>query len=86
MQHDLAGTNIYECIHSEDNEEMFRILTLSADETAELRLLASSQTHSNLYNQDISLEFPRTFLLRMKCILAKRNAGITWKGYKVGAF
>jgi single-minded-like protein len=31
--------------------------------------------------QDIELE--RAFVIRMKCVLAKRNAGLTNGGYKV---
>lgn len=30
-----------------------------------------------------TIEFERTFFLRMKCVLAKRNAGLTTQGYKV---
>ncbi len=30
-------------------------------------------------------EVERSFFVRMKCILAKRNAGLTCAGYKVGA-
>jgi hypothetical protein len=30
-----------------------------------------------------TLEFQRSFFLRMKCVLAKRNAGLTTQGYKV---
>lgn len=33
------------------------------------------------YNQDVEIE--RSFVLRMKCVLAKRNAGLTNGGYKV---
>ena len=29
-------------------------------------------------------EIERAFFLRMKCVLAKRNAGLTTSGYKVG--
>lgn len=29
-------------------------------------------------------EIERSFFLRMKCVLAKRNAGLTCGGYKVG--
>lgn len=29
-------------------------------------------------------EVERSFFLRMKCVLAKRNAGLTSGGYKVG--
>ena len=30
------------------------------------------------------VELERSFFLRMKCVLAKRNAGLTCGGYKVG--
>lgn len=30
-----------------------------------------------------TIEIERTFFLRMKCVLAKRNAGLTTSGYKV---
>ena len=30
------------------------------------------------------MEIERSFVLRMKCVLAKRNAGLTNGGYKVG--
>lgn len=30
-----------------------------------------------------TVEFSRTFFIRMKCVLAKRNAGLTSEGYKV---
>ena len=30
-----------------------------------------------------TIEIERTFFLRMKCVLAKRNAGLTSGGYKV---
>lgn len=32
-----------------------------------------------------AFEIERSFFLRMKCVLAKRNAGLTCGGYKVGA-
>ena len=84
FQHDLAGTDLYEYIHLDDHEEMSRILSLSPEETAELRSLVSSQqSHPIAYGQDINVEFQRSFFLRMKCVLAKRNAGITSQGHKV---
>uniref|UniRef100_A0A182KEV0 Single-minded n=1 Tax=Anopheles christyi TaxID=43041 RepID=A0A182KEV0_9DIPT len=35
------------------------------------------------YGQHQTIEIERTFFLRMKCVLAKRNAGLTTSGYKV---
>ena len=31
-------------------------------------------------------EIERSFFIRMKCVLAKRNAGLTSGGYKVGKY
>ena len=33
--------------------------------------------------QDMDLELERAFVVRMKCVLAKRNAGLTSGGFKV---
>jgi len=30
-----------------------------------------------------TIEIEKTFFLRMKCVLAKRNAGLTTSGFKV---
>ena len=37
----------------------------------------------NYYCQFSDYEIERSFFLRMKCVLAKRNAGLTSGGYKV---
>ena len=34
-------------------------------------------------NNDAEYEIERSFVIRMKCVLAKRNAGLTTGGYKV---
>jgi len=34
-------------------------------------------------SSDIEYEIERSFVVRMKCVLAKRNAGLTSGGYKV---
>ncbi|KAL7030589.1 hypothetical protein ACKWTF_006715 [Chironomus riparius] len=40
--------------------------------------------HSHQRHQETqTIEIERTFFLRMKCVLAKRNAGLTTSGYKV---
>lgn len=47
----------------------------------------ASQMCGSVPNQRIvasqMIEIERTFFLRMKCVLAKRNAGLTTQGYKV---
>uniref|UniRef100_A0A8D8SQF2 Single-minded homolog 1 n=2 Tax=Cacopsylla melanoneura TaxID=428564 RepID=A0A8D8SQF2_9HEMI len=71
-QVELTGNSIYEYIHNEDHEEMNRVLTLPP----------AMQPHPHLlYNHEFEIE--RTFFIRMKCVLAKRNAGLTTNGYKV---
>lgn len=40
-------------------------------------------TYNNVQQQSQTIEIERTFFLRMKCVLAKRNAGLTSAGYKV---
>lgn len=40
------------------------------------------QFHSH-HQESKTIEIERTFFLRMKCVLAKRNAGLTTSGYKV---
>jgi single-minded len=42
--------------------------------------------HHQIYHrhqETQTIEIERTFFLRMKCVLAKRNAGLTTSGYKV---
>jgi single-minded-like protein len=67
-QVELTGNSIYEYIHPIDHEEMANILTAP---------LSTYTLNRNEY------EIERSFFLRMKCILAKRNAGLTTSGFKV---
>ena len=39
--------------------------------------------HLNPCSDYCVIEFKRSFFIRMKCVLAKRNAGLTTQGYKV---
>lgn len=41
--------------------------------------------HNHFNQPSRTIEIERSFFLRMKCVLAKRNAGLTSSGYKVGA-
>jgi single-minded-like protein len=67
-QVELTGNSIYEYIHPIDHEEMANILTAP---------LPTYSPNNNEY------EIERSFFIRMKCILAKRNAGLTASGFKV---
>ncbi|XP_016378096.1 single-minded homolog 1-A [Sinocyclocheilus rhinocerous] len=67
-QVELTGNSIYEYIHPADHDEMTAVLT------------AHQPYHSHFVHE---YEMERSFFLRMKCVLAKRNAGLTCAGYKV---
>ncbi|XP_076260740.1 bHLH transcription factor single-minded isoform X2 [Rhynchophorus ferrugineus] len=67
-QVELTGNSIYEYIHPADHEEMSAVLTPA---------LPFQGTTMHDY------EIEKAFFLRMKCVLAKRNAGLTNGGYKV---
>ncbi|CAF0754345.1 unnamed protein product [Didymodactylos carnosus] len=69
-QVELTGNSIYEYIHPIDHEEMATVLTASLP----------SYAYSSFQEE---YEMERSFFLRMKCVLAKRNAGLTSSGYKV---
>ncbi|XP_036059884.1 single-minded homolog 2 [Onychomys torridus] len=67
-QVELTGNSIYEYIHPSDHDEMTAVLS------------AHPPLHHHLLQE---YEIERSFFLRMKCVLAKRNAGLTCSGYKV---
>ncbi|XP_037836299.1 single-minded homolog 1-A [Kryptolebias marmoratus] len=67
-QVELTGNSIYEYIHPADHDEMTAVLT-------------AHQPYHSHYVKEYEME--RSFFLRMKCVLAKRNAGLTCGGYKV---
>ncbi|XP_022103537.1 uncharacterized protein LOC110986180 isoform X2 [Acanthaster planci] len=67
-QVELTGNSIYEYIHPADHDEMTALLT------------AHQPYHTHVLSD---YEIERQFFLRMKCVLAKRNAGLTSGGYKV---
>uniref|UniRef100_A0A667XTT0 SIM bHLH transcription factor 2 n=1 Tax=Myripristis murdjan TaxID=586833 RepID=A0A667XTT0_9TELE len=67
-QVELTGNSIFEYIHPSDHDEMTAVLS-------------SHQPPHHNFSQEYEME--RSFFLRMKCVLAKRNAGLTCGGYKV---
>uniref|UniRef100_A0A669EQ06 SIM bHLH transcription factor 2 n=1 Tax=Oreochromis niloticus TaxID=8128 RepID=A0A669EQ06_ORENI len=67
-QVELTGNSIFEYIHPSDHDEMTAVLSLH-----------QAPQHHFLPEYEIE----RSFFLRMKCVLAKRNAGLTCGGYKV---
>uniref|UniRef100_A0A673JLH7 SIM bHLH transcription factor 1a n=1 Tax=Sinocyclocheilus rhinocerous TaxID=307959 RepID=A0A673JLH7_9TELE len=70
-QVELTGNSIFEYIHPADHDEMTAVLT------------AHQPYHSHFVHE---YEMERSFFLRMKCVLAKRNAGLTCGGYKVSHY
>ncbi|KAL4608728.1 hypothetical protein GN956_G24839 [Arapaima gigas] len=67
-QVELTGNSIFEYIHPSDHDEMTAVLS------------AHQPFHPHVLQE---YELERSFFLRMKCVLAKRNAGLTCGGYKV---
>uniref|UniRef100_A0A3P8YC81 SIM bHLH transcription factor 2 n=1 Tax=Esox lucius TaxID=8010 RepID=A0A3P8YC81_ESOLU len=67
-QVELTGNSIFEYIHPSDHDEMTAVLS------------AHQPVHHHFLQE---YEMERSFFLRMKCVLAKRNAGLTCGGYKV---
>uniref|UniRef100_A0A4W6DTW7 SIM bHLH transcription factor 2 n=1 Tax=Lates calcarifer TaxID=8187 RepID=A0A4W6DTW7_LATCA len=67
-QVELTGNSIFEYIHPSDHDEMTAVLSVC-------------QPPHHHFSPDYEIE--RSFFLRMKCVLAKRNAGLTCGGYKV---
>ncbi|XP_046751910.1 protein single-minded isoform X2 [Diprion similis] len=77
-QVELTGNSIYEYIFPADHQEMEAVLSLT-------HLATSPNGLSNLPppNPRGDIELERAFFIRMKCVLAKRNAGLTTHGFKV---
>ncbi|XP_043212764.1 protein single-minded-like [Amphibalanus amphitrite] len=73
-QVELTGNSIYDYIHQADVEELAAVLghTPGADDPLQSRPAG----------QATEFELERSFIVRMKCVLAKRNAGLTNLGYK----
>lgn len=75
-QVELTGNSIYEYIHPLDHEELISLLNVHH----------TNESANFCGPQDVDLELERQFVIRMKCVLAKRNAGLTSGGYKVNNF
>ncbi|KAL7295487.1 hypothetical protein TKK_0011136 [Trichogramma kaykai] len=72
-QVELTGNSIYEYIYPGDHQDMKNMLNGNF-------IQRDPMPHPNANGE---IEIHRYFFLRMKCVLAKRNAGLTFKGYKV---
>ena len=80
-QVEMTGNSIYDYIHANDQNEMESVLS----DYSECKEMQSSLSGGIIPGSHRSLEreIQKSFFLRFKCILAKRNAGLTSSGYKV---
>lgn len=67
-QVELTGNSIFDYVHPADQPEISSLLT------------APLPVHGQIQGD---YEIDRSFCIRMKCVLAKRNAGLTASGFKV---
>lgn len=74
----MTGNSIYEYIHPADHDEMTAVLSATPPPLGPPHLPPGAA-----HPPPTEFEFERAFFLRMKCVLAKRNAGLTTGGYKV---
>jgi PAS domain S-box-containing protein len=82
-QVEMTGNSIYEYIHDSDKSEMESVLK-DWSECKEMHAGISSGLIAALHpHRCLEREIQKSFFLRFKCVLAKRNAGLTSSGYKV---
>nr|XP_037875813.1 single-minded homolog 1 isoform X2 [Bombyx mori] len=83
-QVELTGNSIYEYIHQADHEEMNAVLSLHHPHSYHGHQYPSvGYPVGGTWGPTVDAECERAFFIRMKCVLAKRNAGLTTSGYKV---
>ncbi len=75
-QVELTGNSVYDYVHPLDHEELAQVMCVHPPTTAPPSSASSGEA--------TEFEIERAFVVRMKCVLAKRNAGLTTGGYKVG--
>lgn len=72
-QIDLTGSSIYEYVHPSDHDDLSQVLELSDNE---LPSAINTDVNNGL------AELGRSFCMRMRCVLPKRNAGLISSGFK----
>lgn len=77
-QIDLTGSSIFDYVHPADHNDLSEMLSLNETDRQEIRAQISA---SNQFDGE-HLELGRSFSMRMKCILPKRNAGLIQNGFK----
>uniref|UniRef100_A0A096LYC0 SIM bHLH transcription factor 2 n=1 Tax=Poecilia formosa TaxID=48698 RepID=A0A096LYC0_POEFO len=97
-QVELTGNSIFEYIHPSDHDEMTTVLSFQQPPhhhfcpgtssshnlgcSKDITTLKLDERNQNGKSFQSEYEVERSFFLRMKCVLAKRNAGLTCGGYK----
>ncbi|GBP38191.1 Single-minded homolog 2 [Eumeta japonica] len=75
---ELTGNSIYEYIHQGDHDEMTAVLSLQQPHPYLGHQFAShGYPVGGVWGAAADVEVERAFFIRMKCVLAKRNAGLT---------
>lgn len=78
-QIDLTGASIFEHVHPADHQDLSEMLALNESDRAQLE---RQQQPNETSSDESGGEIGRSFCIRMKCILPKRNAGLVTSGYK----
>ena len=88
-QIDLTGSSVLEYVHAADHNDIQKILNLNdadrdeiARRTRETNNGDSAAQGGCAGNDEHCIELSRSFCMRMKCVLPKRNAGLVSNGYK----
>lgn len=86
-QIDLTGSSIFDYVHPADHNDLMDMLNLNEADRCEIqRQVCTRHNHDQELDADHfrveHLELGRSFSMRMKCILPKRNAGLIRNGYK----
>lgn len=81
-QIDLTGSSVFEYVHPLDHNDIYEMLSLSEADKAQLDSAGAPQQRPSSLGRLASQELRRSFCMRMKCILPKRNAGLVNSGYK----
>lgn len=97
-QIDLTGSSIFDYVHPADHNDLMDMLSLNETDRHEIRqarleaaadddeampsISSAHHPHHHHHQVEQHLELGRSFSMRMKCILPKRNAGLIKNGYK----
>jgi hypothetical protein len=96
-QHELIGSVLYELLHDDDRYLLENVFRIEPDVRRKVYMLpvnrkfnimcfslsCNSIVFIYLIQIEDTLEVERQFFVRIRCMLAKRNAGLTDQGYKV---